>query len=128
MAAIGEARDQRSASSIPAALDDRDALRRAREYFYALDPNIIGVNIGPRRVQNAGRPAECTLVVYVMEKRPLSELDPARVVPPVFLGLRTEVFAPLSADGARSSPADMRAINVHDFADLLLRLSEREPE
>jgi hypothetical protein len=33
--------------TIPAALDYQKVLERAREYFYRLDPNIIGVNIGP---------------------------------------------------------------------------------
>jgi hypothetical protein len=102
-----------------AVLDYHDVLTKAREYLFTRDPNIIGVTIAPRRVKNAVRPTEYALVVYVMEKRPLSELDSARVVPAEFLGLRTDVFAPLAADGAHSSESDMRAIDwarVHEFA------------
>jgi hypothetical protein len=36
--------------SIPAGLDYQDVLATARDHFFALDPNIVGVGIGPRRV------------------------------------------------------------------------------
>lgn len=118
MAPPKETPEAQSAFTLPAALDYQKLLTKAREYFYQLDPNIIGINISPRRVKKAVRPNECALVVYVMQKKPLSELDPARVVPKEFFGLRTDVYAPLSAEGAHSSSDDMRAISwvrVHDF-------------
>jgi hypothetical protein len=120
MAVIGDEPGRRPAFSNPAALDYNDALRKAREYFYSRDPNIIGIDIAPKRIKNAVQSTDYALVVYVMEKRPLSDLDLARVVPTEHLGLKTDVVSPLSADTAHSSEADMRAISwarVHRLAE-----------
>ncbi|HEU5256862.1 MAG TPA: hypothetical protein VFU28_12780 [Vicinamibacterales bacterium] len=87
--------------TIPASLDYDEVLNKAREYFYSLDPNIIGVNIGPRRVKQYVQPNEYALVVYVLEKRPQGDLDPAKVIPKEFMGIGTDVHAPMSADAAK---------------------------
>ncbi|MGI8907006.1 MAG: hypothetical protein ACR2IE_11015 [Candidatus Sumerlaeaceae bacterium] len=106
----------------------QEVLTKAREYFYKLDPNIIGINIAHRRVKHSSSPDEFALVVYVLQKKPHSELDPAKVIPKEFLGLKTDVYAPLSADAPeptgdffkdRAISADMRAIDwvrVHELA------------
>jgi hypothetical protein len=91
--------------TIPAALDYQKVLERAREYFYRLDPNIIGVNIGPRRVEKSVRPNEYALLVYVLDKKPESQLDLLNVIPKEFLGLKTDVWNPISAD-APTTTAD----------------------
>src|SRR5829696_5418276 len=77
----------RSEFMIPASLDYQAVLTKAREYFYKLDPNIIGVNIAPRRVKKSVRPNEYALVVYVLDKKSESQLDPAKVIPKEFVGL-----------------------------------------
>ncbi|MEO6023128.1 MAG: hypothetical protein ABIP64_08440, partial [Burkholderiales bacterium] len=79
--ATKETTETQSAFTVPASLDYQEVLKKAREYFYTLDPNIIGVNIAPRRVKKSVRPNEYALVVYVLQKRPQSELDPAKVIP-----------------------------------------------
>src|SRR5438093_1271098 len=81
--------------TIPASLDYQKVLEKAREYFYKLDPNIIGVRIGPRRVKKSVRPNQYALVVYVLDKKPESQLDHAKVIPKEFMGLKTDVWAPL---------------------------------
>jgi hypothetical protein len=123
-----EAPKPQSAYTVPADLNYHELLPKAREYFYKLDPNVIGINIGPRRAKKSIRPNEFALVVYVLEKKPHSELDPAKAIPKEFMGLKTDVFAPLSADAPqatgdrftdRAISADMRAIDwvrVHELA------------
>ncbi|MBL9137783.1 MAG: hypothetical protein JNK85_18075 [Verrucomicrobiales bacterium] len=83
----------------------------AREHFFKLDPNIIGIRVAPGRGKTSLPGSEPVLVVQVMQKLLLSDLDPQRVVPREFRGLRTDVRAPLSADGADSNEDDMRAIS-----------------
>jgi hypothetical protein len=89
--------------TIPASLDYQGVLQKAREYFYNLDPNIIGVNVGPRRVKKSIRPNEYALVVYVLQKESPEKLDPRKVIPKEFLGLRTDVYAPLSVDAPKGT-------------------------
>jgi hypothetical protein len=107
MAPRKETAEAQSAFTIPAALNYQEVLPKAREYFYKLDPNIIGINIGPRRAKKSIRPNEFALVVYVLEKKPHSELDPAKVIPKEFMGLKTDVYAP---PVGRRSPADRRPL------------------
>jgi hypothetical protein len=102
--------------TIPAALDYQEVLKKAREYFYKLDPNIIGVNIAPRRVNKSVRPNEYALVVYVLDKKPESQLDPANVIPKEFLGLKTDVWNPISAD-APTTTVDF--VTEHEISDEL---------
>jgi len=37
--------EAQSAFTVPAALDYQELLKKAREYFFKLGPNIIGINI-----------------------------------------------------------------------------------
>src|SRR5262245_35107182 len=123
-----KAPEAQSAYTIPANLNYQELLTKAREYFYKLDPNIIGITIAPRRVKQSIRPDELALVVYVLEKKPHSALDPAKVIPKEFMGLKTDVYAPLSDDAPqptgdrfkdRAISAEMRAIDpmrVHELA------------
>lgn len=128
MAPPKETPEAQSTFTIPADLNYHKVLPKAREYFYKLDPNIIGIRIGPRRVKQTISPNELALVVYVAEKKPIAELDPAKVIPKEFLGLKTDVYAPLSSDAPQPTgdlvkdltiSADWRAIDpvrVHELA------------
>ena len=100
--------------TIPASLDYQEVLKKAREYFYKLDPNIIGVNIAPRRVKKSVRPNEYALVVYVLEKKPESQLDPAKVIPKEFMGLKTDVWNPISADAPTTTVDFVSARQISD--------------
>jgi hypothetical protein len=102
------------AFTVPASLDYQEALKKAREFFYRLDPNIIGVNIAPRRVEKHLRPNEYALVVYVLQKKPLSELDPAKVIPEEFMGLKTDVWAPISSDAPQTT---VDFVTEHEISD-----------
>ncbi len=83
--------------SISPATDFQSVLKRARETFYR-DPNVIGVDIGPRRVAKQVKPNEYALLVYVQQKLPESALAPVQVIPKDFMGLKTDVIEPLAAD------------------------------
>lgn len=87
--------------TIPKEVNFKELLPRAREFFYKLDPNVIGINIVPSRAKSPPEPFEQVLVVYVLEKKARSVLDPTKVIPKEFLGLRTEVRAPLSLGAPR---------------------------
>jgi hypothetical protein len=106
----------RSEFTIPASLDYQEVLKKAREYFYKLDPNIIGVNVAPRRVKKSVRPNEYALMVYVLDKKPESQLDPAKVIPKEFMGLKTDVWNPISAD-APTTTVDF--VTEHEISDEL---------
>lgn len=77
-------------------------LRAARERFYA-DPNVIGLDIGPRRVAGRIRPGENALVVYVLQKLPKGEVDAERLIPEEFEGLGTDVVEPISPSAPTSA-------------------------
>jgi len=109
--AIAESQTQ---FTVPSSLDFHEVLTKAREYFYKLDPNIIGVNIGPRRVKNRVRPNEYALIVYVLQKLPESELDPSKIIPEEFMGLRTDVHDPISAE-APTTTVDF--VTEHEISD-----------
>lgn len=100
--------------TIPASLDYQEVLKKAREYFYKLDPNIIGVNIAPRRVKKSVRPNEYALVVYVLEKKSQAALDPAKQIPKEFMGLKTDVHAPMSADAPQTT---VNFVTEHEVSD-----------
>lgn len=72
-----------------------DLLERARKAFY-IDPNVIGVGVGHRRVRGQTHRDEIALIVYVKEKLPQEGL--ALVVPREFEGIGTDVVAPFSPD------------------------------
>lgn len=103
MATPKETPEAKSAFTIPASLDYQKVIKAAREYFYKLDPNIIGVDIAPRRVNKQVQTHEYALVVYVMEKKPKSEIDPARIIPKEFMGLKVDVWNPLSDDAPKTT-------------------------
>jgi hypothetical protein len=104
--------------SIPASLDLPQVLRRARETFYQ-DDNVIGVGVGPRRVDHELRPNEIALLVYVQQKLPLSALDPAKVIPKEFMGLRTDVIAPISAHAEEETVDYVREHHlIHDMSNI----------
>lgn len=90
--------------AIPAATDVQEVLKAAREIFYR-DDNVIGVGIGPRRVDHELRQNEFALLVYVQQKLPESSLGREKVVPREFMGLKTDVIEPLGAD-AHEGTAD----------------------
>lgn len=102
------------AFTIPASLDYQEVLRKAREYFYKLDPNIIGVNIAPRRVKKAIRPNEYALVIYVLEKKPQSAFESAKQIPKEFMGLKTDVHAPISVDAPQTT---VNFVTEHEVSD-----------
>ncbi len=72
-----------------------DLLERARKAFY-IDPHVIGVGIGPRRVAGETHHDEIALIVYVTQKLPKEQL--ALVVPREFEGIGTDVVAPFGPD------------------------------
>jgi hypothetical protein len=72
-----------------------ELLERARQAFY-IDPNVIGVGVGPRRVGGETHHDEIALIVYVKEKLPKEDL--ALVVPREFEGIGTDVVAPFGPD------------------------------
>jgi len=88
--------------TIPASLNYQEVLRKAREEFYK-DDNVIGVSIGPRRVNKKLRPGEYALLVYVAEKKPVAQIDSANVIPRDFMGIKTDVIEPLAADAPKSA-------------------------
>jgi hypothetical protein len=115
MEALEGTGEAQSAFTVPAALDYQELLKKAREYFFNLDPtNVIGINIAPRRVKKSLRPNEYALVVYVLQKKPLSELDPAKIIPKEFMGLKTDVHAPLSADAPQDT---VDFVTEHEISD-----------
>ena len=79
---------------LPADADVASILEQAREEFYG-DDNVIGVGIGPRRVGGEVRLDEPALLVYVLEKIPLADLEEERVIPEEFMGLGTDVIEPI---------------------------------
>lgn len=100
---------------IPASLDYQEVLNKAREYLYKLDPNIIGVAIAPRRAKQRVQPNEYALVAYVLQKKPESDLDSAKIIPKRFMGLRTDVHAPLSTDACSQTTVDF--VTEHEISD-----------
>lgn len=90
-------RAARSEFTIPSNLDVQAVLKQARETFYT-DDNVIGVGLGPRRVAKSVRKSENALLVYVRQKLPESALDAAHRIPKDFMGLKTDVIAPLDGD------------------------------
>lgn len=88
--------------TIPAELDVQNVLKAARETFYK-DENVIGVGFGPRRVNRRVRRNEYALLVYVQQKLPSSAVDPAKMIPKDFMGLKTDVIEPLAADAPKTT-------------------------
>jgi hypothetical protein len=103
-----------SVSTVPSSLDYQEVLKKAREYFYKLDSNIIGVNIASRRINKHVMSNEHALVIYVLQKKPLSELDPAKVIPKGFMGLKTEVRAPISSSAPQTT---VDFVTEHEISD-----------
>jgi hypothetical protein len=81
-------------NGVPKSLDVLGILNNARKIFYK-DPNVIGIGIGPRRVNNIKR-NEQALLVYVAQKLPEMDLAPAYIIPKDFMGLKTDIVEPLS--------------------------------
>lgn len=104
--------------TFPASVDIPELLRRARETFYK-DEGVIGVGIGYRRVDGQVRRNEVALLVYVQQKLPLSALDSDKVIPREFLGVRTDVIAPLAAH-AEAETVDYVGEHhlIHDMANI----------
>src|SRR5262249_23937642 len=78
---------------------------------------VIGVDIGQRRVAKHVRPNEYALLVYVQHKLPESALAPAQIIPKDFMGLKTDVIEPLTADAPKSA-VDYSAQHhlIHDMS------------
>lgn len=87
---------------LPPSTDFSAVLRAARERFYA-DPNVIGVDIGPRRVHGEIRPGENALIIYVLQKLPGGEVKEGRLLPDEFEGLGTDVVEPISPSAPTSA-------------------------
>jgi len=77
-----------------------ELLEHARQAFY-IDPHVIGVGVGPRRVAGEAHHDEIALIVYVTEKLPKDEL--ALVVPREFEGIGTDVVAPFGPDAPQEA-------------------------
>jgi hypothetical protein len=77
-----------------------ELLERARQSFY-IDPHVIGVGIGHRRVGGETHHDEIALIVYVTEKLPKEDL--ALVVPREFEGIGTDVVAPFGPDAPQEA-------------------------
>jgi len=77
-----------------------ELLERARQSFY-IDPHVIGVGVGPRRVGGESHHDEIALIVYVTEKLPKEQL--ALVVPREFEGIGTDVVAPFGPDAPQEA-------------------------
>ena len=108
--AVGEERV--SAYFIPPSLDLAEILRKAKEDFYK-DENVIGVGIGQRRVNKNLRPNEYTLIVYVIKKHPKSAVDPSKLIPKDYMGLKTDVVEPFS----KEAPHKVDYIKDHQHID-----------
>ena len=118
MATKKETPEAQSAFTVPASLNFQEVLKEARETFYK-DDNVIGVSIGPRRVNKRVRKNEYALLVYVQQKLPESALDPAKVIPKDFMGLKTDVIEPLAADAPKTAVDYMTENHVtHDMGSI----------
>ena len=89
-------------------------LKKARETFYK-DPNVIGIGLGPKRINNVKR-NEFALLIYVAQKLPEIDLDPGNIVPQKFMNLETDVIEPLSY-GSLTTAVDY-VINYHLSDDM----------
>lgn len=105
--------------SIPADLDYQDVLATARDHFFALDPNIVGVGIGPRRVGGKIEHDKMALVIYVMEKKPIEQVRPEAVIPETFMGLGTDVHPPFSAAAPTTT---VSFVSEHEIGDDMANL------
>jgi hypothetical protein len=94
------AREKAPAYTLRGDVKITELLERARQAFY-IDPHVIGVGIGPRRVAGETRHDEIALIVYVTEKLPREDL--ALVVPREFEGIGTDVVAPFGPDAPREA-------------------------
>ena len=111
---IADAKAQ-SAFTVPASLNLQEVLKEARETFYK-DDNVIGVGIGPRRVNKRVRKNEYALLVYVQQKLSEPALDPAKIIPKDFMGLKTDVIEPLAPDASKTAVDYMTENHVmHDM-------------
>jgi hypothetical protein len=104
--------------TIPASLNIPELLQRARESFYK-DDGVIGVGIGYRRVDNRVRRNEVALLVYVRQKLPESALPADKVIPKEFMGIGTDVIAPLEAH-AEEETVDYTTEHhlIHDMSNI----------
>ncbi|MES2093758.1 MAG: hypothetical protein V4531_08100 [Actinomycetota bacterium] len=87
---------------VPPSTDFIAVLRAARERFFT-DPNVIGVDIGPRRVRGEIQPGENALIVYVLQKLPDNAVGEGRLIPGEFEGLGTDVVEPISPSAPTSA-------------------------
>jgi len=65
--------------TLSVSLNSEDILDKALEIFYK-DPHVIGIAIGPRRVNNNIKPNELGLLVYVAQKLPKKDFNPAHSI------------------------------------------------
>ena len=111
-------RERSLAYVIPPDANVQEILRSARNAFYK-DDNVIGVGLGPRRVNHRTRPGEFALIIYVQQKLPESALSPARLIPKEFMGLKTDVVEPL-APSAPKTAVDYQVDHqlMHDMSSI----------
>jgi len=116
--ATKETTEAQTGFTIPASLNLQEVLKKARETFYK-DDNVIGIGIGPRRVNKRVRKNEYALLVYVQQKLPESTFDPAKVIPKDFMGLKTDVIEPLAGDAPKTAVDYMTENHVtHDMGSI----------
>ncbi len=82
---------------IPAGADVWKLIEAAKAEYYD-DPNVIGVGIGPKRTDEGTFHDQTALVVYVKEKKALSEIPTEYVIEREFGGMGTDVVAPFGLD------------------------------
>lgn len=86
----------------PADVNVFELIESAKDELYE-DPNVIGVGFGPRRRNNEIHEDEVTLVVYVKEKLPESDIDSEYLVPEEFEGMATDVVAPFGPEAPKDA-------------------------
>lgn len=77
-------------------------IERAKEEFY-VDPNVIGVGVGPRRKGDDVHEDETALIVYVKHKMQKDDVAKAHLIPDSFEGLKTDVVQPFSAEAPQEA-------------------------
>ncbi len=107
------AEEKEYAYSISPSLDLAKILKKAKEDFYK-DENVIGVGIGQRRVSKKLRKNEFALIIYVIKKYPKSSVEPSKLIPKDYMGLKTDVVEPFSPEAPHKT---VDYINEHEHID-----------
>ncbi len=93
------------------AFSPMEIIEQAKKAFYA-DDNVIGVGIGPRRVNKKIHHNKTALLIFVHQKLPLNKIDKNKVIPDEFMGMKTDVIEAFSADAPKTA-ADYQKDHYH---------------